>query len=834
MADDRKTPRKWSLEEIDELLQDSGMLSGDEDALEFAESITEAPKAVAFNPRPSHNENIEHRIITETVERSDSVAEPQVYGAFVSEKYRERFFNKPVQNIEKTAEHELVPEEEQKYERGGFVRKKSNFAHTADLSPVPNLVPDDKVYQETATNKTIVFDDNVHTKTIALRSLAVTDGDAHDIELPVEAENLQLTFEGFHNDDVEIVDESEIENELLRKRKEKVSTFTVTGEVSEPEKEEKGRKYGTDEYRTVDDKFKVAYYLRKKRSVAMVGSAVSYVCCLLLAIISVAAKNIPDAGAFFVILSVIFTLLACIVNYSTVFDGIKSFKGFKFNRNSGCFLAIAVTLIQQIVFLVSGASFEKGIGLFSAVAVLSLAFNVTGEYIEAKRISENFSYLTDMKEVYSAEPVLKEETAFEIGRGLLLEEPCIFTSRKTLFPRRFMELSEKYYPSDDISQKLVPISFSASMLIGAVSYIVTKDILSALTAFCAGVSISTPYFAFIADSIAMTRISKKLRKKGGMIAGWEALRECEKADAVAVDSADIFDEDGGNVYGIHPFYDIQIDEAIIYTAALVISSGGPLGNLFKRIIVGEVSLLPPVDSLAYEDKLGLSAWIFNRRVLVGNSNLLINHNVEIPDNALIKKHLTSGRYPLYLAIDGKAAAVFIVSYDVNEGNASLLKKIESNNISLLVRSDDANIKDDMVAEKLELPSSGVKVLSAVSGDIYRSYVAETSTAADALLIHDGRAYSFLYAIKSALSLSSFKQVLSTFVICATGIGIAIVSALALVSGIEHLNCIQLMVTQLFFTGACVFTFSSGHAIRNRERKAKRGANKKKSHRSSAS
>ena len=133
MADERKTPRKWSLEEIDELLQDSGMLPRGGDALEYVEEISHTPKAVSFNPRPAHNENIEHRIIKDTVERSDSVAEPQVYGTFVSEKYRDLFFNKPIQNLEKTAEHQIIHPEEQKYERGGFVRKKSNFENTADL-----------------------------------------------------------------------------------------------------------------------------------------------------------------------------------------------------------------------------------------------------------------------------------------------------------------------------------------------------------------------------------------------------------------------------------------------------------------------------------------------------------------------------------------------------------------------------------------------------------------------------------------------------------------------------------------------------------------------------
>ena len=826
MADERKTPRKWSLEEIDELLQDSGMLPRGGDALEYVEEISHTPKAVSFNPRPAHNENIEHRIIKDTVERSDSVAEPQVYGTFVSEKYRDRFFNKPIQNLEKTAEHQIIPPEEQKYERGGFVRKKSNFENTADFAPVPNLVPDHKANEETATDKTLVFDDKVHTKTIALRSLAVTDGDAHDYELPDGEEDMQLTFEGFHSEDANIVDEREVEAELQRKRKEKVSNFTVASETPETEQGEQVKKYGTDEYRTEDDKFKVAYYLKKKKNTALVSAAVSYVSFIILAIVSVLAKSVVEGSTFFIIISLIFTIIPSAVNFNMLIDGVKAFKGFNFNKNTGSFLAILATLVQQIAFLFSDAPFENGLSLFSAAAVLTLAFNQTGEYFELKRISENFSFIADKKDIYSIGPIEKSETAFEIGRGLLLEDPSVLASQKTLFPRRFIELSRKYYPSDEISKRIIPIGFLASVIVGVLALLVSKNIFSAVTAFSACVCVSIPYFSFIADSISMARISKKLRKKGGMIAGWDAFRVCDNANAVAVDSADVFAQEGGNVYGIHLFSDMQIDEAIIYTASLLIASGGPLGNLFKRVIVGEVSLLPPVDTLAYEDKLGLSAWIFNRRILVGNADLLKNHNVEIPDQALVERHLSAGRYPLYLSIDGKAAAVFIVSYDVNNINAKLLKKIESNSISLLVRSDDANITDEMVASNLALPRSGVKVLSAVSGDLYKSYTAGTTSAADALLMHDGEAHSFLYAIKSALSLGSFKQVLNTFQICAMGIGVALVAALSLVSGLQHLNCVQIIFTQIFFMAVSVFTVSGGHAVRNRE--IKTAKNKRRS------
>ena len=832
MADDRKTPRKWSLEEIDELLQDSGMLPKEEPVEESAP----VKKAEAINPRPVRNDEIEHQIISEKIERSEGSGEPQVYGAFVSEKYRDRFFNRPIQNLEKTAEHQFIPEEEQKYERGGFVKKRSSFENTADLSPVPTLVPDNRLSDEGATDKTVVFGGDeketeneklqeAKTRTIGLRSLAVTDGNAHEQELPDEYDDSQLSFEGFHTQEVNIVDEREVEEELIKKRKVKASTFTITSDITE-EKSESPKRYGTDEYRTPDDKFKVAYYLKKNKNTSFIGTIASYVCFGLLLALSVFAMNFPETEKGVLVASLIVLVITLVANANILLDGIRSFKGLKFGKNTGSVVSVFAALVQNIAFLFSASEpFENGLALLSAAAVLPLAFNRTAEYLEYKRIAENFGYVCE-NELYSIGKIEKKQTAFEIGRGLLLDEPNVLASQKTNFPRRFIELSQKFYPSDDINKRLVPISFGASVLVGAITLLITKDTLSAITAFTGAVCVSVPYFSYLVDALIISKTSKKLLQKGGMLAGWDAFNECSSANAIAFDSADIFDEDGGNVFGIHPFYDIQIDEAILYTASLLIKSGGPLGNLFKRIIVGETSLLPPVDSLTYEDKLGLSAWIFNRRILVGNNDLLRNHNVEIPDMALIERHLCEGRYPLYLAIDGKAAAVFIVSYDVNNENAKLLKSIEKNSISLLVRSDDANITDEMVSSKLSLPQSGVKVISAVSGDIYKNYCAGVTSAADALLMHDGRPHSFLSSINAALSLGSVKHILNIFQTCAIGVGLAIVSALAFVSGLSSLNCIQLIVVQGFFAMFTAFVMTGSHLATNGKTQKKK--TKKKS------
>lgn len=839
MADERKTGRKWSLEEIDALLQDSGMLPR-EDVKK--EEPTPVKKAEAINPRPIRNEDIDHQIISEKIEHSEGSGEPQVYGAFVSEKYRDRFFNRPMQNLEKTAEHQLIPVEEQKYERGGFVKKKSNFEHTSDLSPVPNLVPDDRIDDMGATDKTVVFGDSekkiendkyqeAKTRTIGLRSLAVTDGNAHEQELPDEYDDSQLSFEGFHTQEVNIVDEKEVEEELIKKRKIKASTFTITSDITEERNDDSSKKYGTDEYRTSDDKFKVSYYLKKNKSSSFVGMVASYICFGVLTALSIFAMNFPETKKGIIVASLIVLLITIVANANVLFDGLKSFKGMKFGKNAGSVISVFAALVQNIAFLfLSEQAFENGPALLTAAAVLPLAFNRTAEFLEYKRIADNFEYIAN-NELYSIGKIEKKQTAFEIGRGLLLDDPSVLASQKTNFPRRFIELSRSFYPSDDINKRLVPISFGISVLVSAITLFITKEPLFAITAFTGSVCVSVPYFSYLVDALIISKKSRNLLENGGMLAGWSAFKECSSANAIAFDSADIFDENGGNVFGIHPFYDIQIDEAILYTASLLIKSGGPLGNLFKRVIVGETSLLPPVDSLTYEDKLGLSAWIFNRRILVGNGDLLRNHNVVIPDMALIESHLCEGRYPLYLAIDGKAAAVFIVSYDVDDENAKLLKAIEKNSISLLVRSDDANITDEMVSKKLSLPQSGVKVLSAVSGDIYKNYCAGVTSTADALLMHDGKPHSFLSAINVALSLGSVKHILNIFQTCAMGVGLAIVSALAFVSGLSSLNCLELIVVQGFFAAFTIFVMNGSSFASSGKSKKSRTKN---NHKSSAS
>ena len=142
--------------------------------------------------------------------------------------------------------------------------------------------------------------------------------------------------------------------------------------------------------------------------------------------------------------------------------------------------------------------------------------------------------------------------------------------------------------------------------------------------------------------------------------------------------------------------------------------------------------------------------------------------------------------------------MFIVSYDVDNENAKILKQIEKESISLLLRSDDANITDNMVAASISIPISGIKVLSAVSGDILNSYQKEIRTSGDSVLMHDGKSSSYLLAVASALSLGKIKRSNSIIQIGAIAVAIAFVAAFSFVSGGTGLSVIPLIITQIVF------------------------------------
>ena len=218
------------------------------------------------------------------------------------------------------------------------------------------------------------------------------------------------------------------------------------------------------------------------------------------------------------------------------------------------------------------------------------------------------------------------------------------------------------------------------------------------------------------------------------------------------------------------FKAIRIDDVLLYAAALVIKSGGPLRDSFEQVVDGRQDILPPVKELTYEDKLGIAARIHNQKVLLGNRNLLINHNVEVPEKSLEERYAHSGRKVMYLAVAEKLAAIFVVSYAVDEKLSGYFKVLENNGIQVLVRTNDVNVTQELIADSFGLPRETFRLLSGTAGRLFKRRRDAVCDRLPAGVIHDGTAYSMLRAVAASCDVSAKMRLASVVQIVLSALG----------------------------------------------------------------
>ena len=125
----------------------------------------------------------------------------------------------------------------------------------------------------------------------------------------------------------------------------------------------------------------------------------------------------------------------------------------------------------------------------------------------------------------------------------------------------------------------------------------------------------------------------------------------------------------------------------------------------------------------------------------------------------------------------KIAAMFVVGYKANPGIKASLKMMESKGISILVRTSDANITEELISNFFGLHKNAVKIISAVAGEMYRKERLKKRNA-EAKIIHNGSVKSMLAAVNAAAGLYYSEGLLSAIqsILSAFGLGLTVLLA----------------------------------------------------------
>ena len=176
--------------------------------------------------------------------------------------------------------------------------------------------------------------------------------------------------------------------------------------------------------------------------------------------------------------------------------------------------------------------------------------------------------------------------------------------------------------------------------------------------------------------------------------------------------------------------------------------------IFRRIIENKEELLHDVDSLVYEQGMGLSGWVDGRRVFVGNRRLLQNHGVDVPSSDYEARYAKDGRRLVYLSVAGQLSAMYVVSYLPDPEIQDALQDLCRSHVTLLVRSCDPNISTEDLCAGFDLDEYYVDVLPAAAGRAYMQLAERASESVPAVMASNGHILGTAWALSVCRSLQS--------------------------------------------------------------------------------
>lgn len=487
------------------------------------------------------------------------------------------------------------------------------------------------------------------------------------------------------------------------------------------------------------------------------------------------------------------------VNRVAIMSGLTPLAHFKGNSDTAVALAAVASVVQTVVsfFCLYGVtSFD--INYYTVIVLAAFFANNLGKLLMVLRVKENFKFTAADGQRYAAKIYNNESVAAQMMSGTAVERPIIAYQHRTGFPSNFLKISYAPDPSEDLASKLAPATAVIAVVVALLYGIFFGSFSGAVNAFALVCAVCIPVSTLLAVNIPMYDLCKKLLPTGAMLSGYPSVKQFCDSTAVMVDANELFPADSVFLDGIKTFEDYNIDESLLCGIAILKEAKNPIAKVFEKVVDETDGDLPEVESVLYEDELGLVGWVNGERILVGNRELMTKYSVETPSIEYEDKYIQSGKQVTYVARAGRLIAMFVTHYIADSILMPELHRAEANGISILVHSTDCNITNDLICSLYNVFYRTVKVLPTGLGTVLKECKSTFEETSRAYLITNGKTSAFLKAvsgsvhIKRNISLSIVIQLISVV------LGVLLTATLALYAGVGVLGTLEVLIYSLFW------------------------------------
>lgn len=548
---------------------------------------------------------------------------------------------------------------------------------------------------------------------------------------------------------------------------------------------------GIEDYKNLNDAAKLITKLSEEKSSHKALTVFSFVAVAIMLLFAILFNSLIAASSIRIV-NLIAYVATLLVNYN-IFCDVKKI----FNGRPGFDSAVAVTssvlLVQTVIstFIFNGA-YD---GLAIAGVILLATCRLT-HLLKTDRILKGLKLIANSNDKRAVVSV-SGKNAQTISSGAVESEAIVLCDRKAVNIKNYLKSCEYASPIDlKVKTLLIVAGILSVVALLTVGFLVNFGLgltVAALVLLC-----MFPATALFTCELPMYFATSKANSLGAMLAGYKGAYELNLANLVAVSSSDLFPEGSVSLYNMKTLGENEIGKTLLDAGAVSEAANSPLSSIFKNIIGNEYKVnRPKVNGVQYEDKMGISGWIGERTILIGNRNLMQGHNVSVPPASVDQKILRAGYFPVYIAIDGKPCLLFIVKYDTDPEVTAELQALCSTGMTVVVDPKDPNTSSAMICDYFGLPDDALKVMNHNGRTTYEQTTTKVEDCSSPAAFGKNIC-GFFSAVTSAIKLNTTYRIMTTLFVIAAILGAVLFVALAFSSKLSLINTLTVGGFEILF------------------------------------
>ncbi len=501
---------------------------------------------------------------------------------------------------------------------------------------------------------------------------------------------------------------------------------------------------------------KIMLSIAKKKRASFVSAFISFVMVIALSVFLLPpVYNFILSSSSTMFVCSAFLLVSVVANYDMFLD----FKNLIKKRSSFDILASLSSIFTLSLGITAAFTNENAYYSILLCAIILL----TRSYFKFKEISAKQNSLKRFmgeKVKNSISLINDPATTFAMAKNTVEGDVLIAAPRKTQFVEDFMKHYTFHKPLFGKMNIVFYVTLGLALVSAVVAFFIQDGIFGSFYAASSIALIASLPTAFFVDKLTFSSAAKKLGVSGSAIAGLYGAEKIEDANALVVNINDIFPSGTVSMHNMKVLSNNNIDDILLRAASLTSAVGSPLESIFKTIAGTNTSYsIPNSDTVKYEKNLGISGWVNDELLFIGNRSLMMAHGIEIPSLEVDKKILRKGYFPVYVATENTACALIVIQYNVDETVAKQLHKINNLGITLLVENCDPNVTEEMLCDYFGLYDDSVKIMSSAGVYMYNNAVPSAKSFSSPAVFR-GSGLNFVKVINCASAIKQCNRLLT--------------------------------------------------------------------------